>query len=167
MQNSSTGMLDANVPVAVVPSAPRWPSWKIQTSAPNAAVSERTLSTTAFTGSTTLPVSRNSSPSVMTAMAASTHGSRSVTACTLSWLICATPASCTVRPSGPLTACTASSCACDASENSGALLPMVRKALPSTIAAPGPAGPTFRPPTKVPVGAVTSVTAATRERSAA
>ena len=34
MQNNSTGMLATNVPVGVVPSAPRWPSWKIHTIAP-------------------------------------------------------------------------------------------------------------------------------------
>ena len=49
-------MLATSVPVGVVPSAPRWPSWKIHTSAPNAAVSDSTLSTNAFSGSTTLPV---------------------------------------------------------------------------------------------------------------
>ena len=58
-------MLATSVPVAVVPSAPRWPSWKIHTSAPNAAVSDNTLSTNAFSGSTTLPVSRNSSTKVI------------------------------------------------------------------------------------------------------
>ena len=68
MQNSNTGILATSVPVGVVPSAPRWPSWKIHTSAPNAAVSDNTLSTNAFSGSTTLPVSRNSSTKVMTAI---------------------------------------------------------------------------------------------------
>ena len=70
MQNNSTGMLATSVPVGVVPSAPRWPSWKIHTSAPNAAVSDSTLSTSAFSGSTTLPVSRNSSTNVITAISA-------------------------------------------------------------------------------------------------
>ena len=70
MQNSSTGMLATSVPVGVVPSAPRWPSWKIHTSAPNAAVNDNTLSTNAFSGSTTLPVSRNSSTNVIAAMTA-------------------------------------------------------------------------------------------------
>ena len=41
MQNNSTGMLATSVPVDVVPNAPRWPSWKIQTSAPNAAVRDK------------------------------------------------------------------------------------------------------------------------------
>ena len=76
MQNNSTGMLATSVPVGVVPSAPRWPSWKIHTSAPNAAVNDNTFSTTAFSGSTTLPVSRNSSPKVISAITPSTHGSR-------------------------------------------------------------------------------------------
>ena len=66
MQNNSTGMLATRVPVDVVPNAPRWPSWKIHTIAPNAADSDRTLSASDLSGSTTLPVSRNSSTSVMT-----------------------------------------------------------------------------------------------------
>ena len=72
MQNNSTGMLATSVPVGVVPNAPRWPSWKIQTSAPNAAVNDNTLSSNAFSGNTTLPVRRNSSTKVITAMTAST-----------------------------------------------------------------------------------------------
>ena len=109
MQNNSTGMLATSVPVGVVPSAPRWPSWKIHTSAPNAAVSESTLSTSALSGSTTLPVSRNSSPKVMTAISPSTPGSRDVMASTLSRLICAMPVNSTGRPAGPGTACSRSS----------------------------------------------------------
>ena len=91
MQNSSTGMFATNVPVDVVPSAPRWPSWKIHTIAPNAAVSESMLSTNAFSGTTTLPVSRNSSTNMMTAMSPRTNGSRVVIASTLSRLIWAVP----------------------------------------------------------------------------
>ena len=105
MQNNSTGMLATRVPVGVVPNAPRWPSWKIHTSAPNAAVSERTLSTRAFNGSTTLPVSRNSSTNVMTAMTPSTSGSREVIAATLSRLTWAIPVNSTSRPPGPATSC--------------------------------------------------------------
>ena len=74
MQNNSTGMLATSVPVGVVPSAPRWPSWKIHTSAPNAAVNDNTLSTKAFSGRTTLPVNRNSSTNVIAAITASTSG---------------------------------------------------------------------------------------------
>ena len=69
-------MFATSVPVDVVPSAPRCPSWKIHTSAPNAAVSDNTLSTNAFSGSTTLPVSRNSSTKVITAIKPNTSGSR-------------------------------------------------------------------------------------------
>src|ERR687892_310142 len=77
MQNISTGMFATMVPVGVVPSPPKWPSWKIHTSAPKDAVSDKTLSTNAFSGSTTLPVSsgavlltvRNALPS-LTAVAA-------------------------------------------------------------------------------------------------
>ncbi|COZ39130.1 Uncharacterised protein [Mycobacterium tuberculosis] len=61
MQNSRTGIFATNVPLGVVPRAPKWPSWKIHTNAPNAAVSDNTLQTNAFAGSTTLPVSRNNS----------------------------------------------------------------------------------------------------------
>ena len=68
MQNNNTGMLATNVPVVAVPRPLSSWSWKIHTIAPNAAVSESTLSTRAFTGSTTLPVSRNSNPNVMPAI---------------------------------------------------------------------------------------------------
>ena len=93
MQKSSTGRLATSVPVGVVPSAPRWPSWKIHTSAPNAAVSDKTLSTNAFSGSITLPVSRNSSTNVIAAITPRTSGNRDVMASALSRLICATPVS--------------------------------------------------------------------------
>ena len=98
-------MFATSVPLGVVPSAPRWPSWKIHTSAPNAAVSDSTLHISAFSGSTTLPVSRNSSTNVMAAISPSTSGSRSVTASTLSRLTCATPPISTDRPAGPATWC--------------------------------------------------------------
>src|SRR3981189_2116200 len=62
MQNNTTGSLATSVPVGVVPSALRCPSWKIHTSAPNAAVNDNTFSTTAFTGKTTLALTRNRSP---------------------------------------------------------------------------------------------------------
>ena len=91
MQNNSTGMLATSVPVAVVPNAPRCPSWKIHTSAPNAAVSDKMLSSNAFNGNTTLPVSKNSSTNVIAAITASTVGSRDVIASELSRLICAVP----------------------------------------------------------------------------
>ena len=57
MQNNTTGMVSTSVPVAVVPNPPRWPSWKIHTSAPNAAVNDKPLSSNVFSGSTALPVS--------------------------------------------------------------------------------------------------------------
>ena len=48
-------------PVLVKPSSDdRWPSWKIQTTAPKDAVSDSTFITTALTGSTTEPKARNS-----------------------------------------------------------------------------------------------------------
>ena len=80
MQNNNTGMFATNVPLGVVPSAPRWPSWKIHTSAPNAAVSDSTLHTSALAGSTALPVSKNSccgsegTPEQILAGAAISHG---------------------------------------------------------------------------------------------
>ena len=88
---------------------PRCPSWKIHTIAPNAAVSESMLSTKAFSGTTTLPVSRNSSANMITAISPSTSGSRDVMASTLSRLICAVPVMSTGLPSGPATACRRSS----------------------------------------------------------
>ena len=105
MQNSRTGMFATTVTLGVVPSAPRWPSWKIHTSAPNAAVRDKTLHISALIGITTLPVSRNSSTKVIAAITPSTVGSRSVTASTLSQLTCAIPAIWTDLPAGPATSC--------------------------------------------------------------
>jgi len=58
MQNNNTGMLAFSVPLGVVPSAPRRPSWKIHTIAPNAAISDNRLHTNACSGITALPVSK-------------------------------------------------------------------------------------------------------------
>ena len=167
MQNSSTGRLATRVPVGVVPSAPRWPSWKIHTSAPNAAVSDKTLSSNAFSGSITLPVSRNSSTKVIAAITPSTSGSREVIASELSRLICATPVSCTGCPAGGLTACSWSSWASEAGENSGALLPTVRNALPSLIPVANDGGPAGAPSTNVPPGEDTEETSVTCDSRAA
>src|ERR1700712_3833409 len=165
MQNNRTGMLATSVPVAVVPNALRWPSWKIHTRAPNAAVSDNTFSTTAFSGSVTLPVKRTSNPNVMIAITPSTQGSRVVMASTLSRLTCAMPANWTVRPSGAPTACNRSSWASDASENNGAVLPTLRKALPRATYPLGDGGATRAPPTNVPAGPDTVDTSGTRDRS--
>ena len=91
MQNMSTGMLAMSVPVVVLPSPPRLPSWKIQTIAPNVAVSENTLSTSAFTGSSTEPVSRNNRMNVVTTMTTNTSGRWSMMLLTLSMFCCARP----------------------------------------------------------------------------
>src|SRR6201993_5590933 len=167
MQNNSTGMLFTNVPLGVVPNAPRWPSWKIHTSAPNAAVNESTLHASAFTGSTTLPVSRNSSTNVMAAISPNTSGSRSVTASTLSRLTCATPPISADRPAGPATSCNRLSWVSEACENSGAVLVTVRNALPSANPVAAAGGPIGFPPTNVPLGADTADTSGTRDKSAA
>src|SRR3954466_11507079 len=167
MQNNNTGMLATSVPVGVVPSAPRWPSWKIHTSAPKAAVNDKTLSTNAFNGNTTLPVSRNSSTNVITAMMPSTVGSRDVIDSELSRLICATPVSSTCWPSGGVTARGRSSCDPDASENSGEVLPIVMNALPSLNPVAAEGGPAFPPPANVPPGADTDDTSGTCDSAAA
>ena len=70
----------------------------------------------------------------------------------LSRLICATPVSCTGLPAGVLTARSRSSWASEASENSGALLPTVRNALPSFNPVAADGGPAGAPSTNVPVG---------------
>src|SRR6478752_9283621 len=167
MQNNSTGMLATSVPVGVVPSAPRWPSWNIHTSAPNAAVNDNTLSTNAFSGNTTLPVSRNSSTNVITPMMPRTIGSREVIASELSRLTCATPVSWTGWPSGGVTACSRSSCVSDASLKSGAVLPTVRNALPSLTPVSIDGGPAGLPSTYVPPGADTADTSGTCDSAAA
>ena len=147
MQNNNTGMLATRVPVWVVPSPPRWPSWKIHTSAPNAAVSESMFSTRAFSGTTTLPVSRNSNPNMMTAIRPSTSGRVDVIAFTLSRLVCAVPVNSTVRPPGPSTACKRSSWVSEASENSGAVVATVRYMLPSRAAVGADGAPVLLPAT--------------------
>ena len=88
------------------------------------------FSTNAFSGIITLPVSRNSTANMITAMSPSTTGNRDVMASTLSRLTCAVPANSTSRPPGPWTACRPSSWASEDSENSGAVLRTVRYALP-------------------------------------
>ncbi len=75
MQNMRIGVKMSMLPVGVKPSRPdRCPSWKIQTIAPNVAVRLRTLSSSALTGTRRLPVIRNSSTNVATAISASVHG---------------------------------------------------------------------------------------------
>jgi hypothetical protein len=167
MQNISTGMLATMVPVGVVPSPPKWPSWKIHTSAPKDAVSDKTLSTNAFSGSTTLPVSRNSSTKVIAAITPRTSGRREVIASELSRLICAMPVICTCWSAGGLTARSRSSWASEASVNSGAVLLTVRNALPSLTAVAADGGPAGLPPTNVLPGAETDVTSGTCDSSAA
>src|SRR6185312_8957777 len=167
MQNNNTGRLATSDPVGVVPSAPRWPSWKIHTSAPNAAVNDRKLQASALTGSSTLPVSRNNNTNVIAAINPSTSGSRSVTASTLSRFTCATPPISTDRPAGPGTSCNRWSWASFAAENSGAVLLTVRNALPRANPVAPAGGPTRFPPVKVPAGADTAATSGTRDRSAA
>ena len=147
MQNSNTGIFGTSVPVTLVPSPPRWPSWKTQTSAPNAAVSDKTLSSNAFNGSTTLRVSRNSCTKVTIAITPSTIGRRELIAAALSRVIWAIPVSWTRSPEGPGTACNLSSWVSEAAENSVALLDTVRKALPSAIPVAAVGGPTRTPPT--------------------
>ena len=71
MQNIRIGVVVSSMPVGVKPSSPdRWPSWKIQTIAPNVAVRLSMLSTSALTGTSTLPNMRNSSTNVTPAMSA-------------------------------------------------------------------------------------------------
>ena len=124
------------------------------------AESDKTLSSNAFSGNTTLPVSKNSSTNVIAAITASTAGSREVIASQLSRLICAIPVICTCWPPGPATACNRSNWVSEASENSGAVLPTVKNALPSLIAA-ADGGPTSEPATNVPPGADTDDTSGT------
>src|SRR6185312_2115585 len=166
MQNIRMGMLATRVPVDVVPNAPRWPSWKIQTSAPNAAVNDKTLSSNAFSGSTTLPVSMNSSMNVITAITVSTAGIRDVTAVLLSRLTCAVPVSNTSWPAGPTTACRRSSCVSDASLNNGVLLATVTNARLSLTPVAAVGGPTGTPCTNIPLGVDTDDTSGTLDSAA-
>src|SRR4029453_6665954 len=118
-------------------------------------------------GKTTLPVSRNNSPNVITAMRPSTAGNRDVMASTLSRLVCAMPVRSVGRPAGPGTACSRSSWVCEASENSGAVLSTVRNALPCDTPVGDDGGPVDAPATYVPVGAETAQTSGPRHNSAA
>src|SRR5689334_17311804 len=77
MQNIRIGMTTAMVPVGVKSSQPlRWPSWKIHTIAPKVAVRLSRLSTTALSGTSRLPKSRNSTTNVTRAMKPTAHGRR-------------------------------------------------------------------------------------------
>ena len=72
------GVLASMVPVAVKSRASdRCPSWKIQTMAPNVALSDSTFSTSALSGMTTEPKRRKRSTNVMPAMIARASGMRS------------------------------------------------------------------------------------------
>ena len=86
---------------------------------------------------------------------------------TLSRLTWAWPVNATGRPPGVAMSRNRSSCSCDAAENNGAVLPTVRKALPAFTAVAATGGPIFAPPTKAPVGAVTTETSTTRDSRAA
>ena len=125
------------------------------------------MSTSAFSGSTRLPVSRNSSTKVITPISAKTSGNREVMACTWSRFTCAPPPIRTLRPAGVGTACSRLNWVLDASENSIVVLRTVRNALPWAMAVGAEGGPTRLPPTNVPPGAETSDTSGTRDRSAA
>ena len=124
------------------------------------------MSSNAFTGSTTLPVSRNSSTNVIAAITPSTSGSRESIAVALSRLVCAVPASSTgCRPDRDRVQPV--ELGRRAPENSGAVLPTVRNALPSLIAVAADGGPTSMPSTNVPPGADTDDTSGTCDSSAA
>src|SRR5207302_7638987 len=75
MQNIRIGVDVSRAPVGVKSRNPaRWPSWKIHTMAPNVAVRLSRLSTTAFTGTTTLPVIRNRTVNVTMPMITAASG---------------------------------------------------------------------------------------------
>jgi hypothetical protein len=105
---------------------------------------------------------------VIAAITASTAGSREVIASQLSRLICAMPVICTCWPPRPVTACNRSNWISEASETSGAVLPTVKNALPSLIAAAvDDVGPPSEPRTNVPPGADTDDTSRTWDSCAA
>src|SRR5437879_6136998 len=77
MQNIRIGFDESSVPVAVKCSRfERWPSWKMNTIAPNVADRDRTFITSAFSGITTLPVIRNSTTNVTRAMIPAAMGTQ-------------------------------------------------------------------------------------------
>jgi hypothetical protein len=135
--------------------------------APNVAVNDITLSSSALSGSTTLPVSRNSSRKVIAAMTDNTSGSREVTVFALSRLICAHPVSWTFWPPGVATACSRSNWVSEACEYSRAVELTVKKAPPSFNPFAADAGPARSPPTNVPPGEDTEDTSGTSDSAAA
>src|SRR5450755_4675450 len=73
--NIRTGMVGLIVPFGVKPSSPdRCPSWKIHTTTPYIADSDRMFITIASTGSTSDPNARNSSTNVAMTTASPIHG---------------------------------------------------------------------------------------------
>lgn len=105
-------------------------------------MSDNVLSSNAFSGSTTLPVSTNSSTKITTAIRPSTGPSDPAIAATLSLLAAEAPVINTDRPPGPPSSRRLVNWFSAASENSGAVPETVRYALPSRISAPVATGPT-------------------------
>ena len=68
MQNMITGRVGSIEPGVNPSCAARWPSWKIQTIAPNDAEIERRFMTTALSGRTTDPSRRNNTSIVAATM---------------------------------------------------------------------------------------------------
>ena len=69
----------------------RCPSWKIQTIVPSTALSISRFRTSAFIGTTMLPVNRNSSTNVASAISRIATGSRSPTAALVSMSVAVGP----------------------------------------------------------------------------
>jgi hypothetical protein len=75
-QNISSGVVTSSRPLATKSptSHRRWPFWNKYAMAPNEAARLSRFSTTACSGMTTLPVNKNSSTSMLTAMIAAAQG---------------------------------------------------------------------------------------------
>src|SRR6478609_8103192 len=164
-QNISSGMVGDRKPVGVKPSgSEKWPSWKIQTIAPNAADNESVLSTIALSGRTTLPVKRNSTTRVDTMISARASGSRLPSAFNESWFAAVGPANSTSPGGG--TERTASSWRAAAEENGSALL-TTRRYAPDSFAISGSGDATREPDMNVPTLDVTASMPGIRDSSAA
>ncbi len=78
----------------------KWPSWNTHTIAPNVADSDSVFSTSAFSGSTRLPVNRNSTTNDASTISAIAIGIVTASACRLSALIAVWPVNCTGHGAG-------------------------------------------------------------------
>src|SRR5579864_7715558 len=170
MQNMRIGVVVSSVPVGVKWSRPApWPVWNTHTMAPNVAVSESRLSTTALVGTSRLPNIRNSVMKVTSATIPSASGTLAKMAALESTSWAADPVTSTGHGEGTArTRCTRCSPAgdCGCSDETGTTDSHVPVGLAKRADAEE-AGATWAPSANEPVSASTRATSGTRDSAVA